>query len=103
MIQSCIAPAFTMLVRPWCRVAWSMKRSNASGAHADRWEQTARSTSALARPWQVECSWHVAAVSTTHFPRAGMEELEEDVVALMRKRVYDLSGVLGKSVKVTLP
>ncbi len=29
-----------------------------------------------------------------------MEELEEDVVALMRKRVYDLSGVLGKSVKV---
>jgi len=31
------------------------------------------------------------------------EELEEDVVALMRKRVYDLSGVLGKSVKVPLP
>lgn len=29
-----------------------------------------------------------------------MEVLEEDVVALMRKRVYDLSGVLGKTVKV---
>ena len=32
-----------------------------------------------------------------------MAELEEDVVALMCKRVYDLSGVLGKSVKVPLP
>ncbi len=30
----------------------------------------------------------------------GMEELEDDTVALMRKRVYDLAGVLGKGVKV---
>ena len=28
------------------------------------------------------------------------QELEDDVVALMRKRVYDVAGVLGKSVKV---
>jgi DNA topoisomerase-2 len=31
----------------------------------------------------------------------GMEELEEDTVALMRKRVYDMAGVLGKGVKVS--
>ena len=30
----------------------------------------------------------------------GMEMLEQDTVALMRKRVYDLAGVLGKGVKV---
>lgn len=30
----------------------------------------------------------------------GMSELEDDTVALMRKRVYDLAGVLGKGVKV---
>ena len=29
-----------------------------------------------------------------------MEELEEDSVALMRKRVYDMAGLLGKTVKV---
>jgi DNA topoisomerase-2 len=32
--------------------------------------------------------------------RFGMEELEEDTVALMRKRVYDMAGILGKGVKV---
>lgn len=32
----------------------------------------------------------------------GMHELEADTVALMRKRVYDLAGVLGKTVKVYL-
>ena len=30
-----------------------------------------------------------------------MSELEDDAIALMRKRVYDLAGVLGKGVKVT--
>jgi DNA topoisomerase II len=30
----------------------------------------------------------------------GMDDLEDDTVALMRKRVYDLAGVLGKGVKV---
>ena len=30
----------------------------------------------------------------------GMETLEDDTVALMRKRVYDLAGVLGKTCKV---
>ena len=30
----------------------------------------------------------------------GMAELEADTVALMRKRVYDLAGVLGKGAKV---
>ena len=32
----------------------------------------------------------------------GMAELEDDTVALMRKRVYDLAGVLGKGVKASL-
>jgi len=31
-----------------------------------------------------------------------MEVLEDDVVALMRKRVYDCAGVLGKGCKVRL-
>jgi DNA topoisomerase-2 len=30
----------------------------------------------------------------------GMDHLEEDTVALMRKRVYDQAGILGKGVKV---
>ena len=32
----------------------------------------------------------------------GMSELEDDTVALMRKRIYDLAGVLGKGVKASL-
>ncbi|GFH18390.1 DNA topoisomerase 2 [Haematococcus lacustris] len=32
----------------------------------------------------------------------GMEVLEEDSVALMRKRVYDMAGILGKTCKVYL-
>ena len=32
--------------------------------------------------------------------RFGMEQLEEDTIAVMRKRVYDMAGILGKSVKV---
>lgn len=31
----------------------------------------------------------------------GMETLENDVVMLMRKRVFDMAGVLGKTVKVS--
>lgn len=31
----------------------------------------------------------------------GMTELDDDVVALMHKRVYDLAGVLGKGVKAS--
>lgn len=34
--------------------------------------------------------------------RFGMNELEDDTVALMRKRVYDMAGVLGK-VEVWVP
>ena len=34
------------------------------------------------------------------FARFGMEGLEEDTVALMRKRTYDLAGILGSGVKV---
>lgn len=30
----------------------------------------------------------------------GMDHLEDDTLALMRKRVYDLAGVLGKTCKV---
>lgn len=33
--------------------------------------------------------------------RFGMEELEQDIVSLMRKRVYDMAGILGKGVKVS--
>ena len=33
----------------------------------------------------------------------GMIVLEEQTISLMRKRVYDLAGVLGKTVKVTTP
>lgn len=32
--------------------------------------------------------------------RFGMTHLEEGSVALLRKRVYDMAGVLGKHVKV---
>jgi DNA gyrase/topoisomerase IV subunit B len=34
--------------------------------------------------------------------RFGMEELEAETVELMRKRVYDMAGILGKSVKVRI-
>eukprot|EP00887_Chlorella_sp_A99_P005643 scaffold1.g5643.t1 len=33
--------------------------------------------------------------------RFGMAELDEDTVALMRKRVYDMAGLLGKTVKAS--
>lgn len=33
----------------------------------------------------------------------GMETLESDVVMLMRKRVFDMAGVLGKTVKASKP
>ena len=32
----------------------------------------------------------------------GMTELEAETVALMRKRVYDMAGILGKGVKASL-
>ena len=44
------------------------------------------------------CCMHRACADTLIV--AGMAELEDDVVALMRKRVYDVCGVLGKTVKV---
>jgi DNA topoisomerase-2 len=31
-----------------------------------------------------------------------MERLDEDIVALMKKRVYDLAGIFGANVKVIL-
>lgn len=34
--------------------------------------------------------------------RFGMDELEEDTVALLSKRVFDMAGILGKSVAVYL-
>lgn len=34
------------------------------------------------------------------FARFNMDALDDDIVALMRKRTYDLAGVLGKGVKV---
>ena len=37
---------------------------------------------------------------TPDLARFGMEALDEDTVALMRKRVYDVAGLLGKTVKV---
>ena len=37
---------------------------------------------------------------TPDLAKFGMTHLEADTVALMRKRVYDLAGVLGKTVKV---
>ena len=30
----------------------------------------------------------------------GMESLDDDIVALMRRRVYDMAGILGKGMKV---
>ena len=33
----------------------------------------------------------------------GMETLENDAVMLMRKRVFDMAGVLGKTVKASIP
>jgi DNA topoisomerase-2 len=32
----------------------------------------------------------------------GMDVLEEDTIGLMRRRVYDLAGILGKGVKVKI-
>lgn len=37
---------------------------------------------------------------TPDLARFNMTELEEDICSLMRKRVYDAAGVLGKGVKV---
>ena len=37
-----------------------------------------------------------------HLLKFNMIEIEEDVVALMKKRAVDLAGMLGKTVKVEL-
>lgn len=37
---------------------------------------------------------------TPDLERFHMEALDEDTVALMRKRVFDMAGLLGKGVKV---
>ena len=37
---------------------------------------------------------------TPDLAKFGMNELETEMLALMRKRVYDLAGIFGKSVKV---
>ena len=31
-----------------------------------------------------------------------MQKLEDDIVALMKKRVYDMAGIFGGRIKVTL-
>ena len=43
---------------------------------------------------------HTRVTFTPDLAKFGMDFLEADTIALMRKRVYDLAGVLGKSVKV---
>ena len=46
---------------------------------------------------------HTRVTFTPDLAKFGMSHLEADTVALMHKRVYDLAGVLGKTVKVTPP
>ena len=44
-------------------------------------------------------------ISTTffpEFPRFGMQKFDDDIIALMTRRVYDISASLGKAVKVFL-
>lgn len=50
-----------------------------------------------------ECKAEENWTCITFYPelqRFGMDDLEEETVELMRKRVYDMAGILGRTVKV---
>ncbi len=54
-------------------------------------------------PLRSDCGKDENWTCITFYPdleRFGMAELEEETVQLMRKRVYDMAGILGKTVKV---
>ena len=55
----------------------------------------------MAPVWHLQASENWTRVTfTPDLAKFGMTELEADTVALMRKRVYDMAGILGKGVKV---
>ena len=71
--------------------------------------ETVHRSAQLRAPWRspppqiTDCGPNDNWTCITFFPdfeRFNMEGLEEDTVQLMHKRVYDMAGVLGKTVKV---
>ena len=76
----------------------------ADGSRQRRFKQTfsdnmSRKSAPDVKPCKASDNW-TAITFSPDLAKFDMEYLEDDVVALMRKRVYDLAGVLGKSVKV---
>ncbi len=56
-------------------------------------------TDPVIKPCKASDNWTCITFSPD-LAKFDMAELEEDVLALMRKRVYDVAGVLGKGCKV---
>ncbi|KAL4420378.1 hypothetical protein ABPG77_002318 [Micractinium sp. CCAP 211/92] len=76
----------------------------ADGKRGRRYKQTfTKNMSKKGEPVMTDCKSDENWTCITFYPdleRFGMEELEEETVELMRKRVYDMAGILGKTVKV---
>lgn len=74
------------------------------GKRKKRYKQVFEKNMSVKNPPQIkECKASDNWTSITFRPdleRFGMDVLEEDIVSLMRKRVYDMAGILGKTVKV---
>lgn len=74
------------------------------GKRKKRYKQVFEKNMSVKNPPQIkDCKASDNWTSITFRPdleRFGMEILEEDIVSLMRKRVYDMAGILGKTVKV---
>ncbi|PNH12210.1 DNA topoisomerase 2 [Tetrabaena socialis] len=74
------------------------------GSRQRRYKQTfSNNMQSKAEPKITDCKATDNWTSITFKPdlaKFGMTQLDEDVVALLRRRVYDLAGVLGKGAKV---
>lgn len=92
-----LAPAAAALVGRICCLPTTACRPGSA--------QPAPPTPALlpAFPLRSDCGADENWTCITFYPdlqRFGMAELEAETVELMRKRVYDMAGILGKTVKV---
>ncbi|EFN59062.1 hypothetical protein CHLNCDRAFT_137783 [Chlorella variabilis] len=74
------------------------------GKRGRRYKQTfTQNMSKKGQPVITDCKADENWTCITFYPdlaRFGMEDLEQESVELMRKRVYDMAGLLGKTVKV---
>lgn len=87
-----------------CSSPLHLQVETCDGKRGRRYKQTfTKNMSKKGEPVITDCGKDENWTCITFYPdleRFGMAELEEETVQLMRKRVYDMAGILGKTVKV---